>query len=99
MYKVLIAGAGKIGSLIACLLAESNDYEVHLADLHFTNPDVKRLLKIFPNVKTATLDVKNAQIIEEYLTKYKIYSDYFESPLFFKCACCTSGKKSKSTLF
>jgi saccharopine dehydrogenase-like NADP-dependent oxidoreductase len=33
MHKVLILGAGKIGSLIAGLLAESGDYEVHVADV------------------------------------------------------------------
>lgn len=32
MHRVLVLGAGKIGSLIAGLLAESGDYEVHLAD-------------------------------------------------------------------
>ncbi len=32
MHKILVLGAGKIGSLISGLLAESNDYEVQLAD-------------------------------------------------------------------
>ncbi|MCC7256844.1 MAG: saccharopine dehydrogenase NADP-binding domain-containing protein [Gammaproteobacteria bacterium] len=32
MNRILVLGAGKIGSLIAGLLAESGDYEVHLAD-------------------------------------------------------------------
>jgi saccharopine dehydrogenase-like NADP-dependent oxidoreductase len=32
MNKVLVLGAGKIGALIAGLLAESGDYAVHLAD-------------------------------------------------------------------
>ena len=33
MHKVLILGAGKIGSLISGLLAESGDYDVTLADV------------------------------------------------------------------
>ena len=33
MHKVLILGAGKIGSLISGLLAESGDYAVHVADV------------------------------------------------------------------
>ena len=33
MHKVLILGAGKIGSLICGLLAESGDYDVHVADV------------------------------------------------------------------
>ncbi len=36
MQKVLVLGAGKIGSLISGLLAESGDYEVHLADADLT---------------------------------------------------------------
>jgi saccharopine dehydrogenase-like NADP-dependent oxidoreductase len=36
MHKVLILGAGKIGSLISGLLAESDDYEVHVADARRT---------------------------------------------------------------
>jgi saccharopine dehydrogenase-like NADP-dependent oxidoreductase len=33
MHRVLILGAGKIGSLISGLLAESGDYTVHVADV------------------------------------------------------------------
>jgi len=33
MHKVLVLGAGKIGSLIAGLLAESGDYDVQVADV------------------------------------------------------------------
>ncbi|NWG12412.1 MAG: saccharopine dehydrogenase NADP-binding domain-containing protein [Acidobacteria bacterium] len=32
MKKILILGAGKIGSLISCLLSHSGDYTVHLGD-------------------------------------------------------------------
>ena len=33
MRRVLILGGGKIGSLIATLLVESGEYEVHLGDV------------------------------------------------------------------
>jgi len=39
VQKILVLGAGKIGSLISGLLAESGDYEVHLADV---DPGVAR---------------------------------------------------------
>jgi saccharopine dehydrogenase-like NADP-dependent oxidoreductase len=34
MHKVLILGAGKIGSLISGLLAETGEYDVHVADVN-----------------------------------------------------------------
>lgn len=43
MRRVLIVGAGQIGSLIAFLLARSNDYHVYLADI--THKNITRLPK------------------------------------------------------
>lgn len=40
MHKVLVAGAGKIGRLIACLLAESGAFEVTLTDIYPIDPHV-----------------------------------------------------------
>lgn len=37
MHKILIVGAGKIGSVIAHLLASAGDYTVHLADTSLDN--------------------------------------------------------------
>ena len=38
MHRVLVLGAGKIGSLVACLLSESGDYEVSLGDISLDKP-------------------------------------------------------------
>lgn len=38
MHRVLVLGAGKVGSLIGCLLADSGDYDVHLADRTVETP-------------------------------------------------------------
>lgn len=69
MHHVMIAGAGKIGSLIACLLTESNDYQVYLADKQFTGADVSRLKQHLPQLKTVEVDVQNrdamARVIKE----------------------------------
>ncbi|WP_341466720.1 saccharopine dehydrogenase NADP-binding domain-containing protein, partial [Legionella pneumophila] len=69
MYNVMITGAGKIGSLIACLLADSGSYQVHLADLEFNGSDVTRLLTALPEIKTVALDVKDEQSTQAYLQK------------------------------
>ena len=69
MYNVMITGAGKIGSLIACLLADSGDYQVHLADVEFSGTDVTRLLQAMPEIKTIALDVKDQESTQAYLQK------------------------------
>ena len=38
MYRVLVLGAGKIGSLVTCLLAGRGRYEVHLGDITLDAP-------------------------------------------------------------
>ena len=63
MHTVMVTGAGKIGSLIACLLAESGDYEVHVADFDFAGTDVNRLLHALPKIKTVALDVQEQQSV------------------------------------
>jgi len=42
MKTILLLGAGKIGSLIACLLSEAGEYEVHVAD---SNRDLVRHIR------------------------------------------------------
>jgi saccharopine dehydrogenase-like NADP-dependent oxidoreductase len=82
MYNVLIVGAGKIGSLIACLLTDSRDYQVHLADVDFSNQDVSRLLKALPEVKTVALDVSNEPSLKQYITEHKIIAVISSLPFF-----------------
>lgn len=67
MHQVLITGAGKIGSAIACLLAETGEYDIHLADQHFEGDDVLRLKKALPNIKTIELDVRDRNAIANFL--------------------------------
>lgn len=38
MHRVLVLGAGKIGSLVASLLAERGGYEIHLGDVSLDRP-------------------------------------------------------------
>ncbi len=43
MHKIIVAGAGKIGSLISTLFLDSGDYQVTLLDTDFSGHDVRRL--------------------------------------------------------
>ncbi|MHB1948781.1 MAG: saccharopine dehydrogenase family protein [Gammaproteobacteria bacterium] len=69
MQNILIVGAGKIGSLIAVLLAKSNDYQVNLADIHIENNNLKRLVEKTPNLKLVKLDAQNHAEMSEFLKK------------------------------
>lgn len=72
MKKVLIAGGGKIGSLIGCLLSASGDYAVHIADVDTTGPDLARVLAIMPEISTVELDLTQQRAIKTYIKKHGI---------------------------
>ena len=68
MQNVLILGAGKIGSLIACLLADSGDYHAHLADLHLADrPELTRLLAHAKQVTTVQMDAQDSDALRIFL--------------------------------
>lgn len=65
MQTLLVAGAGKIGALITCLLMESGDYQVVLADKQFTGADIVRFREKWPQLKTAEVDVQNQKAMAD----------------------------------
>ncbi|MDR3492333.1 MAG: saccharopine dehydrogenase C-terminal domain-containing protein [Gammaproteobacteria bacterium] len=88
MQHVLVIGAGKIGSLIAFLLANSKDYTVYLADLHLKNrPDLDRVTKNTPNLELIELDASNSDAVRKFIKSKSInaivpcLSYYFNVPL------------------
>ncbi len=99
MYNVMITGAGKIGSLIACLLAESGAYQVHLADVEFNGTDVTRLLNAIPQIKTVALDVKNEQSIQSYMEKHEITAVISSLPYFLNTHVAQAAKNAKAHYF
>lgn len=71
MHHVLVIGAGKIGSLISFLLGRSNNYFVHLADIHPENPHSQRLGQL-TNFKYSRLDAGDSHAISEFVKQHKI---------------------------
>jgi saccharopine dehydrogenase-like NADP-dependent oxidoreductase len=72
MHKVLVLGAGKIGSLISGLLAESGDYEVHVADV---NEIVARSVVDahgLPNLRAHGFDAGSKPALEAHLKKHPV---------------------------
>ncbi len=88
MHRVLVLGAGKIGSLITCLLSESGEYEVHLGER--SEQACGRLHKS-KNLTITTLDATDEQAITNYLKKHKLEAmvsalPYYCNPLIAKLA-------------
>ncbi|MCP9471983.1 MAG: saccharopine dehydrogenase NADP-binding domain-containing protein [Nitrospira sp.] len=70
MKHVLVLGAGKIGSLIACLLSQRGDYDVHLGDV--TIESAERLVKNLglERVTPCLLDVRHPDAVSAYLAAH-----------------------------
>lgn len=99
MINVLIAGAGKIGSLIACLLVESGEYNVHLADVSFSGGDAVRLLKAIPEINAVELDVKDVERTCAYLTTNHISAVISSLPYFLNFYLAKAAKVAKAHYF
>lgn len=69
MHNVLVAGAGKIGSLITCMLSNSGDYQIVLADKRLDGADVQRLKKHLPQVQCVEVDVQDPIAMGEVIKK------------------------------
>ena len=66
-HNVLVLGAGKIGSLITCLLAESGDYNVYLGALNFEAATHLIDELVLPNVKAIKLDAQDKKALMYFL--------------------------------
>lgn len=71
MHHVMVLGAGNIGSLISFLLANSDEYVVHLVDIHETNPYAHRL-NTLANCKYTQLDASDTDSIAAYLKNTEV---------------------------
>ncbi|MBA2655889.1 MAG: saccharopine dehydrogenase NADP-binding domain-containing protein [Tatlockia sp.] len=99
MYDVMITGAGKIGSLIACLLADSGDYNIHLADLKFEGADVSRLLQTIPEINTVALDVMDLESTKAYMLDNKIIAVISSLPFYLNIHVAIAAKAAKAHYF
>lgn len=80
MRHILIMGAGKIGSLIACLLSESNEYKVFLADSQIDNTHTKRLNT--KRITLASLNADDAKSITAYIKEHDIHAIVSSLPFY-----------------
>lgn len=72
MINVVVAGAGKIGTLIACMLIDSCDYKVTLLDVRLDHPELVRLRKMMPALHAEIIDVKDEKKVAAYFKENHI---------------------------
>jgi saccharopine dehydrogenase-like NADP-dependent oxidoreductase len=70
MQKVLILGAGKIGALISGLLAESRDYEVHVADVNGHAARSVVAAHALPGLHAHEFDAQDPAALERHLREH-----------------------------
>ena len=71
MSTILILGAGKIGSLIATFLAETNEYTIHLADIEAQTDLQTSAHSQHESMTFAILDASDAHALESYVKEHK----------------------------
>lgn len=99
MYSVLITGAGKIGALLACMLADSGDYQVHIADTQFEGDDITRLMAMKNQIKTVAMDVTQIELMVDYMTKHQIIAVISSLPFFLNPQVAHAAKNAKCHYF
>ena len=72
MHKVLILGAGKIGTLISGLLAESGSYEVHLGDVNPEQAQAVVTAHGFPGLKAHRVDASDPKSLGNQLKNHPV---------------------------
>lgn len=82
MQKILIVGAGKIGSLIAVLLAKSNDYQVFLCDINIDSIYLRRLCEKTNNLQLIQFDAQNHEQMSAFLKKNPVQTIVSSLPFF-----------------
>lgn len=92
MHRVLVLGAGKVGSLIGCLLADSGDYDVHLADLAIEKPRQLASELALAKLTPCALDASRPDAISAYLEVHAFDAIVSALPYFYNLAVAQLAK-------
>lgn len=71
MQTILITGAGKIGALIAAMLANTGDYNLLITDVSFAGNDIKRVLENHPDhIEAVELDISDKRQVDIFFNSH-----------------------------
>ena len=99
MHKVLVLGAGKIGSLISGLLAETGDYEVHVADVNESLVRSVVSAHGFDNLHAHGFDAGNAQALAAHLRAQPVEAVISSLPYYCNVAVAEAARAAGTHYF
>lgn len=99
MHRILVVGAGKIGSLIGTLLATSNDYQVYLSDIQIDSPHLQRLFNHLPHLQLVQLDAQHPKTIADFLRTHTVDTILSSLPYYCNIAIAQLAKEFKLNYF
>jgi len=99
MHRVLLMGAGKMGSLIATLLSESGDYQIYLSDINIDTPYLQRLFVKKTNLEIIKLDAQHPEMIREFLRKNPVDTIISSLPYYCNIAMAELAKEFRLNYF
>jgi len=82
MHRVLVLGAGKIGSLLSGLLAAPGDYQVDLADVNGHAAQAVTAGHKLPSIKAHQVDARNSAALEKHLKAHGVDAVISSLPYF-----------------
>jgi saccharopine dehydrogenase-like NADP-dependent oxidoreductase len=94
MPKVLILGAGKIGALISGLLAESDAYDVHLADVSADAAKAVVNAHRLPNLHAHTVDASKGEALDAQLKKHPVDAVISSLPYYCNVAVAEAARRA-----
>ena len=99
MHRVLVIGAGKIGSLIATLLANTKDYHVFLGDIAIDAPHLNRLSSQNPNIHLTKLNAQNKEEIVNFIQKNAVQTIVSSLPYYCNILIAEIAKECEINYF
>lgn len=94
MPQVLILGAGKIGSLISGLAAESGSYEVHLADVSGEAAKAVVAAHRLPHLHAHELDAADGAALDAHLKKHPVDAVISGLPYYCNVAVAQAARRA-----
>lgn len=98
MFNIIVAGAGRMGTLIALQLIASGDYKVVLFDQDFNHPDIQRLPK-HKALSYKTLNVLDAVALKEAIASVNATAIISSLPYFANAAVAQAAKAANIHYF